>query len=161
MDDGMLESRCYRRNWHGDVWAVAAALLSSIKGKCAGENMPSIAGCTGGAQLRAPRGTCHTSPQSPSAWLFLWGDPVTVGDSWGHPAPTPGPGLVSKPLCDVCSPGNFSADFLSHGLSALGAPAAEAQLPGPPRGHSWSPKGHSGSPRGLPTVLRCQALRQK
>lgn len=96
--------------------------------------MPSIAQCTGGAQPGAPLGTHHTPRAPPLAQLSPWGALVTVGHPWGQPALTPSPGLLSKPLSDVCSPGSFSG-FLSHGLAALGAPAGAGAGEDSSQGH--------------------------
>lgn len=59
--------------------------------------MPSIAQCTGGARPGAPRGTRHTPTAPPGPDCPLRSDLVTVGHSWGHPAPTPGPGCRPSP----------------------------------------------------------------
>lgn len=81
---------------------------------------------------------------------------MTAGHSWGHPAPTPGPGLLSKPLSDVCSPGSFSVDFLSHGLAALGTPARAGAGGDSSQGHPEATQGHpkatQGHPEGCPRL---------
>lgn len=107
----------------GGVWAVAAASLQLHKREKTCRALLAARGEPSPGLLKG-RATPPHSP--PLARLSPWGDLVTAGDPWGHPAPTPGPGLVSKPLGDVCSPGSFSADFLSHGPSALGALAEGA-----------------------------------
>lgn len=69
----------------------------------------------------------HPLPQlSPwvlqGSWL-TWPEWLALGGGGVQPAPNPLPGLASKPRADVCRPGCFSANFLSHALSALRAPA--------------------------------------
>ena len=98
--------------------------------------MPSIAHHAGGAQPRAPQGHPNPShlPQPPPAPGLPVGATGLLANlaraalpRRGRPAPNPLPGLASKPRSDVCRPGCFSADFLSHALSALQAPVGTGE----------------------------------
>lgn len=134
MDGGTLGSRCCRRDCDGGVWEGCGFGLAQLHkrgnplaGIWAGRERAKHCSPHGGSTARgSPGDPPHPHCRSPHPRCPRGrrrSDLARVGHSWGHPVPTHSPGLVSKPLSDVCRPGSFSADFLSHGLSALGAPA--------------------------------------